>query len=400
MTKKIGIWLGALSMLVLPIHSQDTLMQSTWKFIYNERQVPSYHLPDPLLSEQGFKIMNKEQWEEVRRAELLHLFRTYIYGYAPTIGGAFRFETDTIDMHYLGGMFTRKCVSIYVDGHKNSPVIHTILCIPNNKKGSVGKHAVFLQVAYTLKLDTTVLKRLASHGFGFALYAISEVAPDDSARAYKEGIIPYYYKTGQTFPHPEQWGTISAWAWAASRVMDYLQNDQDVDPKKVAIIGQSRLGKTALWAGAQDTRFSLIVPVNSGCVGAALSKRCFGETIWSINKIFPHWFSGNFKQFNQREQFLPVDQHELIALCAPRPVYICTAEDDIWADPYGQYLAGWAAGSVYALYGKEGFATEKMPVVNTPIQSGSVGFHIRSGEHALLAYDWEQAIRFAEKYFR
>ena len=181
--------------------------------------------------------------------------------------------------------------------------------------------------------------------------------------------------------------------------MDYLETEELIDHQKVILFGHSRLGKTALWAGATDLRFSMVISNNSGCGGAAISRRRVGEKIIDINTNFPHWFAKNFHNFNDNESSLKVDQHMLIALIAPRPVYVASASDDSWADPEGEFLAAKEASLLYNIYGKKGIEIDEFPQTNATFH-GSVGYHLREGKHDVTDFDWDQYIIFANKHFR
>ena len=403
-----------------------------------ESKVPPYVLPDPLILKDGTRVTDSAVWRAKRRGELLELFAVHEYGRTP--GGrpaAMHWEITAMDRSALGGKATRKEVTVWFSSRRDGPQMHLLIYQPNGVASPppvflglnfMGNHTVHADPGITLARPHIVydvpryrpvdpqpalkdeqrgvhgekwqIESVIARGYATATAWCNDLctdSPNGPADLTSAGSL---FATGGTEERAgDAWGALGMWAWGLSRALDYIESDRELDGKRVAVHGFSRLGKAADWAAAQDERFAMLISNESGCGGAALSKRIYGETVAIINGKFPHWFAKNFRRYNDNEPALPMDQHELLALIAPRPLYVASAEGDQWSDPRGEFLSAKAAEPVYALFGKRGLGIAEMPPLDTPV-GDTIGYHNRTGKHDMIQYDWDQFLNFADRHLK
>ncbi|GAB4026627.1 glucuronyl esterase domain-containing protein [Spirosoma koreense] len=370
---------------------------------YDESKVPPYTLPDVLKTTTNQAVRDKKTWETVRRPEIIKLFEENVYGQMPKAYDRLTYSVKNENTGAMAGKATLKEVAIEVVRNNKTLTINLVLFVPNQQKKPV---PVFLLInnrgkdntdpTRAKKSDFWPAEMVIDSGYAVAAFHVSDLAPDDTAK-YVNGVLQLY---PEQLTATDGMRAIGAWAWGASRVLDYFEKDAAIDARKVVVVGHSRGGKASLWAAAEDRRFAICATNCSGNSGAALSHRRFGETISRINTVFPHWFTSNYKKFNNNEDALPFDQHMLIASIAPRPLYATNASNDLWADPTGTFLSLKHAEKVYALYGMKSTLPSSPPAINHPIVRSPLGYHNREGEHNLTAYDWSNFIKFASFHFK
>jgi hypothetical protein len=358
---------------------------------------------------------NAAEWK-VERARVLRAFETEVYGKAPGRPTRQGFALLEHAEHALGGLAKRKQVRVWFESAAGKREhLDLLLYLPKGAKrvpvflgmNFGGNQCVSaepeIRVTERWTRPKTDLKRgacasrwevemVVKRGYGTATFYYGDVDPDFDD-GFENGIHALYGKPG-----PGEWGSVAAWAWGLSRAMDYLERDGDVDAKRVAVHGHSRLGKAALWAGALDERFAVVISNDSGEGGAALARRKTGERTADLNRAFPHWFAGNFKKYSGREEDLPVDAHQLLALIAPRPLYVGSASEDLWADPEGEYGACVAADELYRKLGVGGVESSGMPRAGERRDRGRIGYHLREGKHDITAWDWEGYLGFVGRW--
>jgi hypothetical protein len=386
-------------------------------------------LPDPLVMLDGRPVTTRTQWVKERRPELQALFQRYMYGAIPPKPAHVSARTLGEYHDFLGGKATLKLVSLET-GPTKAPRIDLMLVVPNERTGPVpvflamdfcGNHALTADPRVPLargwlgelcKGCTNNSATEATRGSqaadwplaeivrrGYALAAFCSGDVDSDRKEVSDGIYAWLAGGDPARNNPTNRGTIAAWAWGFHRCVDYLVTEPGVDAHRIAALGHSRNGKTALLAAAFDERIAIAFPHQAGCGGSAPSRGKTGESVKAINDYFPHWFNAQFKQFNDAPERLPFDQNCLVALCAPRPVLLSAAEGDQWANPAGQFQVLQAADPVYRFLGAKGLAAKEIPPLGQLVAS-PLGYYVREGKHSMTTNDWAVFMNFADRQWR
>lgn len=394
---------------------------------FSQQKLNGMDLPDVLTLNNGTKVTTAKQWRTLRRPELLALFKNEMYGQSPGKPAHMTFKVFDTDTKALGGKATRKQITVYFNGQADGPQMDILMYLPNQVKHQVpaiiglnfdGNQSVNSDPGIEMSttwMDKTKgvvnnrateatrgvdagqwpLEMILAKGYAVATVYRGDIDPDydDGFKNGVQGLYPGLQNRGDNF------ATVAAWAWGLSRILDYLETDKAIDAKHVAVFGFSRLGKAALWAGATDERFPLVISNESGAGGAKLFHYTGGERIRRLCTKFPHWFCGNFKKHMDQDSILPFDQHMVISLIAPRPVYIASAEGDANSNPQAEFWGAKGADPVYRLLGTNGLPASTWPAINTPVV-GRIAYHVRPGGHNVTDYDWTQYLNFADRYLK
>jgi hypothetical protein len=374
---------------------------------YDEARVAPYTLPDPLVMADGRRVADAATWRTERRPEILRAYQTDIYGRIPAQAPKMTWEITETDAAAKGSTALMRRAVGRIGTAPDAPRVNMLIYTPPKASRPVpliliinfggGPPVEGRPVPNMQFNDPPVAADILARGWGYAMVGYQDIQPD-RLNTFNQGVIGQTVTPGAQ-PRPDEWGTISAWAWGISRIIDFFETDKLVDARKIAVQGHSRIGKTALWASALDERVAAVYSSCSGEMGAALARRDWGETVDDMTQNFPYWFAANFQKYAGHWNDMPVDAHMLIALSAPRPVFITGGTQDQWADPVGEFKAAVAAGPVYRLLGKKDVGTTTLPPLDTPLVKGDIGWHYHTGGHAATADDWKAFLDFVAKYF-
>ncbi len=362
---------------------------------YEESAVGAYTLPDVLAGPDGRPAASAADWAERVRQHQFALLEANVYG--RRLPPAFvRVEGEPARSEHAlpGGSKAMRIEARLVLGNgPQAPAVNVLLWLPKSEKPV----PVFLYLNFKGNDAEHAAPAMLARGYGMATACYEDIFPDKPEGRRASALAALGGPAEGELP-PDEPGAIAAWAWGLSRILDWLVRLPEVDATRVIVVGHSRNGKAALWAGACDERFAMVVSNESGCGGAALERRNFGETTAEITRRFPHWFCPRYSTYAGRAAAMPTDQHALLAMAAPRPLYVASAIEDRWADPRGEFLACVAAEPAWRLFGFEGLGTAGWPPVDTPLHAGRIGYHVRSGEHDLIEYDWQRFADFADRH--
>lgn len=408
-------------------HAADELVN------YDEAQVREYTLPDPLAGPDGVAAATPDAWRTSARPHQLSLIEANVYGRGlPAVPVSVVGDVERTDVTLAGDVAaTRIQARLRLGTADNSPTTDVLLYVPRgardaacflclNFRGNQAQHpdpgihlasswvpddpkaGIVDNRATEASRGSTAhrwpVEAMLGRGYAMATAYSGDTFPDRPDGRAASALVSLGRRVAGDLPADEP-GAVATWAWQLSRILDWLVTLPEIDKTQVAVVGHSRLGKAALVAGALDERFAMVVSNESGCGGAALSRRNYGESVKRITTSFPHWFCPAFATYGGRETELPCDQHSLLALVAPRPLYVASAIDDKWADPRGEFLAAVAAEPVWKLFGRGGLGTSEWPAADTPI-GDTIRYHVRSGRHDLLPYDWERFADHADRHLR
>jgi hypothetical protein len=393
---------------------------------YTEAEVGQYTLPDPLTLVSGEKVRDARTWQERRRPEILRLVEENQFGRAPGRPAEMTFDRFDAGTPAFGGRALRKQVTIYFAKDRSDNYVDLLVYLPAKASGpvplllqvgwgpnnfAVDDQGVKVGRAWNAKTKTRTpasegrsiggplnVLQLVERGYGVAVFNYNDIDPD-TLDSLAHGIRARYLKAGAREAAADEWGSIAAWGWGISRIVDYLETDPQVDARRIAITGASRLGKTVLWAGARDERIALVIASVSGEGGAALSRRNYGETVAHLvaPTRYPYQFARNYARWADRMNEAPFDAHFIIALIAPRPLLLQTGYTDKWSDPYGEFLAARAATPVYELLGKKGIEGASQPRLGAPMMN-TLGYLMHDGGHGVLAADWPVFLDFMDRH--
>lgn len=354
--------------------------------------------PKLLTTLQGKPITTAQEWEDIRRPEIVEMFTDKVFGRLPCKPDNLRFHVEVNDPDALDGAAVLKTVTVSFDGPYGSWSFPFWMFVPQSDQPvgallliCIGTKDDKLDITRKQKSPSWPVEEIVARGYAAVAFHYESLAPDN-ADCFANSVHTCFEEQRRS----DSWGAIAAWAWGAMRVMDYLQTDPDINKNRVGVVGHSRGAKTALLTGMLDTRFNAVFSNNSGCMGAALTRFKGGESVAQINERFPYWFCDAFRQYDDREREMPFEQHMLLATIAPRLLYVSSATKDEWADPDAELTSVKLAGEVYRLYCMSGIRDSLYPIPDKSYGGAGIGYHRRTGPHGLLISDWMHFIDFLD----